>query len=408
MFEPDHVSPVVDLLVELAGDGRALELGIGTGRIAVPLARRGVPVHGIDLSKAMVARLREKSGAEEIGVTIGDFATARAEGTFAVAYLVFNTLMNLRTQAEQVACFRNVAAQLEPGGCFVLEVMVADLQRLPPGESSRPFDLSADHVGLDEYDVATQGLRSHHFTLVDGSWEYTTFPGPLRLAGGARPDGRAGRHEPARPLGRLEPRALHEREPQARLGLGEAALGSTPMVPEAHLEQADHGLVPKGPGWYVVNARDVQWWGAEGRGAYSRLEGEPEFEQLGLHLVTLAPGDAMAMYHWEADEESFLVLAGEAILIVEGEERPLRAWDFVHCPPETKHVIVGAGDSRCLLVAVGARDKSVGEHWGGYTVDEVAARHNASADEATTEPDEAYANVPKRQPTRCGDDWLPS
>jgi len=177
MFEPDHVSPVVDLLVELAGEGRALELGIGTGRIAVPLAQRGVPVHGIDLSNAMVARLREKSGAEEIGVTIGDFATARAEGTFAVAYLVFNTLMNLRTQPEQVACFRNVAGQLEPGGCFVLEVMVADLQRLPAGESSLPFDLSADHVGLDEYDVATQGLRSHHFTLVDGSWEYTTFPG---------------------------------------------------------------------------------------------------------------------------------------------------------------------------------------------------------------------------------------
>ena len=110
----------------------------------MPLAQRGVPVHGIDLSNAMVARLREKSGAEEIGVTIGDFATARAEGTFAVAYLVFNTLMNLRTQPEQVACFRNVAGQLEPGGCFVLEVMVADLQRLPPGESSRPFDLSAE------------------------------------------------------------------------------------------------------------------------------------------------------------------------------------------------------------------------------------------------------------------------
>ena len=177
MFEPDYLAPAVALLVELAGDGRALELGIGTGRIAVPLAQRGVPVHGIDLSKAMVARLREKPSAEEIGVTIGDFATARAEGTFAVAYVVFNTLMNLRTQLEQVACFRNVAAQLEPGGCFVLEVMVADLQRLPPGETSRAFDLSADHVGLDEYDVATQSLRSHHFTLVDGSWEYTTFPG---------------------------------------------------------------------------------------------------------------------------------------------------------------------------------------------------------------------------------------
>ena len=177
MFEPESVHPVVDLLVELAGEGRALELWIGTGRVAVPLAQRGVAVHGIDLSKAMVARLREKPGAEEIGVTIGDFATARAEGTFTVAYLVFNTIMNLRTQAEQVACFRNVAAQLEPGGCFVLEVMVADLQRLPPGETSRPFDLSSDHVGLDEYDVATQALRSHHFTLVDGSWEYTTFPG---------------------------------------------------------------------------------------------------------------------------------------------------------------------------------------------------------------------------------------
>ena len=134
MFEPESVEPVVELLVELAGGGRALELGIGTGRIAVPLAQRGVSVQGIDLSKAMVARLREKPGAEEIGVTIGDFATARANGTFAVAYVVFNTLMNLRTQPEQVACFRNVAAQLEPGGSFVLEMMVADLQRLPPGE----------------------------------------------------------------------------------------------------------------------------------------------------------------------------------------------------------------------------------------------------------------------------------
>ena len=150
------------------------------------------------------------------------------------------------------------------------------------------------------------------------------------------------------------------------------------MVPEAKLEQTEHGLVPKGPGWYVLNARDASWSGADGRGAYSRLEGEPEFEQLGISLVTLAPGEAMAMYHWEADQEDFLVLAGEATLIVEGEERPLRAWDFVHCPPGTKHVIVGAGDSRSLLVAVGAREESVGENWGGYTVDETAARHGAS------------------------------
>jgi uncharacterized cupin superfamily protein len=116
----------------------------------------------------------------------------------------------------------------------------------------------------------------------------------------------------------------------------------------------------------------------------------------------------MAMYHWEEDQEDFLVLAGEALLIVEGEERPLRAWDFVHCPPKAKHVIVGAGDSRCLLVAVGARDKSVGDNWGGYTVDETAARHGASVDEETTEPDEAYAKVAQRAPTRAGDDWLTS
>ena len=179
------------------------------------------------------------------------------------------------------------------------------------------------------------------------------------------------------------------------------------MVPEAKLEQTENGLVPHGPGWYVLNARDASWWAAEGRGAYSNLEGEPDFEQLGISLVTLAPREAMAMYHWEEDQEDFLVLAGEALLIVEGEERPLRAWDFVHCPPETKHVIVGAGDSRCLLVAVGARDKSVGENWGGYTVDAVAARHGASVDEATTVPKEAYAKVAQRQPTRCGENWLP-
>ena len=176
MFEAEAVDPVVDFLAELAGSGRALELGIGTGRIAVPLAQRGVPVHGIELSNAMAARLRAKPGAQEIGVTIGDFSTTTVDGTFSVAYLVYNTILNLTTQAKQVACFRNVAAHLEPGGCFVIEVLVPDLQRLPPGETSRPFNLSDDHVGLDEYDVANQGLRSHHFTLVDSTWEYLTFP----------------------------------------------------------------------------------------------------------------------------------------------------------------------------------------------------------------------------------------
>jgi uncharacterized cupin superfamily protein len=179
------------------------------------------------------------------------------------------------------------------------------------------------------------------------------------------------------------------------------------MVPEAPLEETEHGLVPKGPGWYVVNARDVPWSGAEGRGAYSDLEGEPEFEQYGVHLVALAPGDTMAMYHWEADQEDFLVLAGEPVLVIEGEERPLRRWDFVHCPPGAKHVIVGAGDSQSLVLAMGARDRSVGPDWGGYTVDETAAKHGASVVEDTTEPKEAYAKVARRQPGRLRDGWLP-
>ena len=176
MFESAVVDPVVDLLADLAGHGAALELGIGTGRIALPLARRGIRVHGIDLSEAMVARLRAKPGAQQIGVTIGDFATTTVEGRFSVAYLVFNTIMNLTTQDGQVACFQNVAAHLEPGGCFVIEVMVPALQRLPPGETVRAFNLSATRLGFDEYDVASQGLISHHYTVVDGDLEVYSPP----------------------------------------------------------------------------------------------------------------------------------------------------------------------------------------------------------------------------------------
>ena len=178
MFDPAVVDPAVDLLVELAGGGRALELGIGTGRIAIPLAQRGVPVHGIDLSEAMVARLRTKPGGEDIGVTIGDFATTTVDGTFSVAYLVFNTIMNLTTQAAQVACFRNVSEHLEPGGCFLIEVGVPGLQRLPPGETIRAFHVSETKWGFDEIDVATQALTSHHFELVDGRLE--RFSAPFR------------------------------------------------------------------------------------------------------------------------------------------------------------------------------------------------------------------------------------
>ena len=176
MFEPAIINPVVDLLSAIAGSGRALELGIGTGRIALPLAARGVPVHGIELSKAMASRLREKPGGAGIGVTIGDFATTTVDGTFAVAYLVFNTISNLTTQSAQIACFRNVAAHLEPGGSFVVEVEVPGLQRLPPGETMQVFDVSETRWGFDEYDVANQGLISHHFEIVDGRAERHSVP----------------------------------------------------------------------------------------------------------------------------------------------------------------------------------------------------------------------------------------
>lgn len=176
MFDREAVAPVVDFLVELAGSGHALELGIGTGRIALPLAQRGVPVYGIDLSDAMVARLRAKPGGDDIRVTIGDFATATVGGTFSLAYLVFNTIFNLTTQKAQVACFRNAAAHLVPGGCFVIEAGVPDVQRLVPGETIRAFHMSENRWGFDEYDIATQRLTSHHLEIVDGRLERNSVP----------------------------------------------------------------------------------------------------------------------------------------------------------------------------------------------------------------------------------------
>ena len=176
MFDADVVGPAVDLLAKLADGGRALEFGIGTGRIALPLAARGVPVHGIELSRAMASRLHDKPGSEAVGVTTGDFATTAVDGSFAVVYLVFNTIMNLTSQDAQVACFRNAAAHLEPGGCFVVEVMVPDLQRLPPGETYRVFSGSEDYWGIDEYSVASQGLTSHHLEVVDGRLERVSMP----------------------------------------------------------------------------------------------------------------------------------------------------------------------------------------------------------------------------------------
>jgi SAM-dependent methyltransferase len=163
-----EVEPVVDFLAARAGDDAALELGIGTGRVALPLAKRGVRVASIDLSPAMVAKLREKPGGEGIPVAIGDFATTRIEGKFSLAYLVFNTINNLTTQDSQVACFENAAAHLEPGGCFVIEVGVPKLRLLPPGQRVVPFAVGSDHLGFDEYDVVEQGLISHHYYPQEG------------------------------------------------------------------------------------------------------------------------------------------------------------------------------------------------------------------------------------------------
>ena len=176
MFAPAVIDPVVDFLAGLAGAGRALELGIGTGRIALPLAERGVRVQGIELSRAMAARLAAKPGGDGIAITIGDFSTATVDATFTVAYLVFNTINNLTTQEAQVACFRNAAAHLEPGGCFVVEVGVPELRRLPPGETMHVFSGDGSHWGVDEYDVVDQGLISHHFQLVDGRFELHSIP----------------------------------------------------------------------------------------------------------------------------------------------------------------------------------------------------------------------------------------
>ncbi|HEY3543292.1 MAG TPA: class I SAM-dependent methyltransferase [Gaiellaceae bacterium] len=162
MGEAAAIEPAVDLLAELAGDGAALELAIGTGRIALPLAARGVPVHGIDLSPAMVEQLRAKPGGAAIPVELGDMTATRVDGPFRLVYLVYNTINNLTTQDAQVACFENAARHLEPGGSFVIEVGVPDLQRLPPGEHYVAFAVRDDYVGVDEYDPVNQGLISHH------------------------------------------------------------------------------------------------------------------------------------------------------------------------------------------------------------------------------------------------------
>lgn len=176
MFGEDAVRPAVDFLVGLAGSGDALELGIGTGRIALPLSQRGIRVHGIDLSPAMVARLKQKPGGQDIDVTIGDFSSTKVDGRFSLAYLVYDTIENLTTQDAQVACFQNVAEHLDPTGCFVVEVEVPQLQRLPPGETVRPFKVMPTRLGFDEIDVATQRFTSHHYLISDGQCDVISMP----------------------------------------------------------------------------------------------------------------------------------------------------------------------------------------------------------------------------------------
>src|SRR5262245_27277784 len=181
------------------------------------------------------------------------------------------------------------------------------------------------------------------------------------------------------------------------------------MVPEAPVEPTEHGLVPGADGWFVVNARETRWFHGEGWASVCVFEGRPaeHFAQLGINLNVLRPGEPMAMYHWEVDQEDFLVLAGEALLIVEGEERPLRQWDFVHCPAGTPHAFVGAGRRPCVVLAVGARDRSTGPDWGGYPVDETARRHGVGVAHETSDRSQAYAHLASREPTRYRDSWLP-
>ncbi len=188
------------------------------------------------------------------------------------------------------------------------------------------------------------------------------------------------------------------------------------MVPGAPLKQTEHGLMAGGEGWFVLNMREARWW-HRGHGFEAGLTGEADFSQIGIGLTVLQPGEPMTRYHWETDQEDFLLLAGEALVIIEGEERPLRQWDFVHCPPETQHAIVGAGHTPCVVFSVGARERHTTrgpegqlqgtDDWGAYTMDEAASRHGAGVEQETTDAAVAYAGFPAPEPMRYRDGWLP-
>ena len=209
---------------------------------------------------------------------------------------------------------------------------------------------------------------------------------------------------------------LRKGKPRLARGVATSTSYDPMMVPEAPLEPTDCGLFPAGPGWFVLNMREVRWW-YRGHWFEAGLSGQGDFPQVGIGLTVLGPGEPMAMYHWETDQEDFLVLSGEALAILEGDERPLRQWDFVHCPAGTNHVIVGAGDGPCVVFAVGARENHTfitsdgtmegKDDWGAYTVDEAALRHGAGVEEETNDADVAYAGFPDPQPTQYREGWLP-
>jgi uncharacterized cupin superfamily protein len=185
------------------------------------------------------------------------------------------------------------------------------------------------------------------------------------------------------------------------------------MVPEAPLKDTGAGLAAAGPGWFVLNARDARWFDKPGQGHSLPLTGDDEheaetfFPMLGMAIRVVNPGEPSTTYHWETEQEDFLVLSGEALLIVEGEERPLKQWDFVHCPPETRHAFVGAGDGPCVLLCASSRQFQKDGPWGFYCADETAARYDASSPEDTQDGELAYARFPSPQPTRYRDGFLP-
>jgi uncharacterized cupin superfamily protein len=179
------------------------------------------------------------------------------------------------------------------------------------------------------------------------------------------------------------------------------------MAAEAPLEQTEHGVVPRGGGWFVLNARDAAWRERKGRGVRCAFEGDEEFPEVGISLYVLGPGEPIGMYHWEAGQEDFLVLDGEPLLIVEGEKRLLRRWDLVHCPPGTKHIVIGAGTGRCVVLGVGARQQLGDTGWGGYAVDDLALEHGAGVERETTDPAEAYAGFAEPRASRYRDGSLP-